>query len=208
VDLGRGRNNFDVRKSREFESQCTFLEQRLAPGQRFKLASLAFRHSPRAPLLSQAQEGDPFSAAAAAANASTTMAPINASVSADTTDAIAGRPTLDDLQGENHYAQLARKYWQDKEKPRKVQPKVVKEELWDHLAQDNFGVGKLLLLEQLQLLEHYLWPGFTEDSSNYHVLLIALMINTKRKESLPSWRKVPKPTQRDDSLTFSFRTPS
>jgi intron-binding protein aquarius len=42
-------------------------------------------------------------------------------------------------------------------------------------------------LENLQLLERYLWPGFTEDASNYHHLLLALMVNVKRRENLASW---------------------
>ena len=115
------------------------------------------------------------------------MTSTNASVNADAEDALLGRPTLADLQGEDHYAQLARGTWLDKKRPPKVQPKVVKEELWDHLEQDGFAFGKLLLLEQLQLLEAYLWPSFSENSSNFHVLLITLMLNVKRRENLPSW---------------------
>ena len=115
------------------------------------------------------------------------MAQTGASLNAEAEDALLGRPTLADLQGENHYAQLARKTWSQKKKPPKVQPKVIKEELWDYLEQDGFAFGKLLLLEQLQLLEGYLWPAFSEDSSNYHVLLIALILNVKRRENLPSW---------------------
>lgn len=33
----------------------------------------------------------------------------------------------------------------------------------------------------------YLWPGYTEDSSNYHVLLIVLIVNAKRRERLETW---------------------
>jgi intron-binding protein aquarius len=46
------------------------------------------------------------------------------------------------------------------------------------------------VLENLQLLERYLWPGFTEDSSNYHHLLLALMVNVKRRENLASWGRL------------------
>lgn len=33
----------------------------------------------------------------------------------------------------------------------------------------------------------YLWPGYTEDSSNHHVLLIVLITNVKRREHLETW---------------------
>lgn len=33
----------------------------------------------------------------------------------------------------------------------------------------------------------YLWPGYTEEASNYHVLLIALIANVKRREHLETW---------------------
>ena len=115
------------------------------------------------------------------------MPPVHASLSADAQDALSGRPTLADLQGDTHYSQLAQKTWLNKKKPPKVLPQILKEELWDRLEQDEFAFGKLLLLEQLRLLEGYLWPGFSEDSSNFHVLLIALMLNVKKRENLPTW---------------------
>ncbi len=33
----------------------------------------------------------------------------------------------------------------------------------------------------------YLWPGYTEDSTHHHVLLIALMSTVKSREKLPVW---------------------
>lgn len=97
------------------------------------------------------------------------------------------RPTVADLHGDNQYAQLAQRHWLGKSKPGKVQQKVVKEELWDSLEKEGFDYGSLLILENLQILERYLWPGYTDDSSNYHVLLLALFTNVKRRENLPSW---------------------
>ena len=102
---------------------------------------------------------------------------------------LASRPTVDDLTGDNHYALLARKHWLGKSKPSKVQTSVVKEELWDYVEKEGFAFGSLLLLEQLQLLERYLWPGYSEDASNYHVLLLALLVNVKRREGLAVWGK-------------------
>lgn len=97
------------------------------------------------------------------------------------------RPTVADLHGENHFAQVARNHWLGTSKPPKVRPEVVKKELWDELEQADFAYPSLLVLENLQLLERYLWPGYGEDASNYHHLLLALMVNVKRRENLPSW---------------------
>ncbi|KAF1947737.1 hypothetical protein EJ02DRAFT_363959 [Clathrospora elynae] len=97
------------------------------------------------------------------------------------------RPTVADLHGDNHFAQAARKYWLTAKKTPRVRPEVVKKELWDELENVDFAYSSLLVLENLQLLERYLWPGFTEDASNYHHLLLALMVNVKRRENLPSW---------------------
>ena len=97
------------------------------------------------------------------------------------------RPTVADLHGENHFAQVARKNWLGVADAQKVRPEVVKKELWDELENIDFAYPSLLVLENLQLLEKYLWPTFTEDSSNYHHLLLALMVNVKRRENLPSW---------------------
>ncbi len=97
------------------------------------------------------------------------------------------RPTVADLHGENHFAQVARKNWLNNKKTPKVRPDVVKKELWDELESVDFAYSSLLILENLQLLERYLWPGFTEDASNYHHLLLALMVNVKRRENLVSW---------------------
>jgi intron-binding protein aquarius len=97
------------------------------------------------------------------------------------------RPTVADLHGENHFAQVARKNWLSAKKTPKVRPEVVKKELWDELENVDFAYSSLLILENLQLLERYLWPGFTDEASNYHVLLVALMVNVKRRENLTSW---------------------
>lgn len=102
------------------------------------------------------------------------------------------RPTVADLHGENHFAQVARNNWLASKKTPKVRPDVVKKELWDQLESDGFAYSSLLILENLQLLELYLWPGFTEDASNYHHLLLALMVNVKRRENLSCWGMSPR----------------
>ncbi|KAL2020353.1 hypothetical protein VTK56DRAFT_8482 [Thermocarpiscus australiensis] len=101
-----------------------------------------------------------------------------------------GRPTVEDLEGENEFATLARQHWlKTPRQPAKVKVKndVLKREIWDALEKENFPLKSLLVLEGLQTLESYLWPGYTEDSSNYHVLLIILIVNAKRRERLATW---------------------
>ncbi|KAJ4292140.1 hypothetical protein N0V88_005767 [Collariella sp. IMI 366227] len=93
--------------------------------------------------------------------------------------AASGRPTLDDLEGESELPRPPAKV--------KVKNDVLKREIWDTLEKENFPLKSLLVLEGLQALESYLWPGYGEDSSNYHVLLIILIVNAKRRERLGTW---------------------
>lgn len=36
----------------------------------------------------------------------------------------------------------------------------------------------------------YLWPAYTDEASNFHVLLIALIANVKRREHLETWSEL------------------
>ncbi|KAK3906483.1 hypothetical protein C8A05DRAFT_40677 [Staphylotrichum tortipilum] len=104
----------------------------------------------------------------------------------------AGRPTIEDLEGESEFATLARQHWlraptHTTKAKVKVKNDVLKREIWDALEKENFPHKSLLVLEELQTLESYLWPGYGEDSSNYHVLLIVLIVNVKRRERLGTW---------------------
>ncbi|EGY15490.1 intron-binding protein aquarius [Verticillium dahliae VdLs.17] len=100
------------------------------------------------------------------------------------------RPTVSEIEGENEFSQLARKHWL---KPRKkgsavkVKNDILKKDIWSVLERDNFPDKSLLVLEGLQTLESYLWPGYSDDSSNHHVILIVLLVNVKRREQLESW---------------------
>ncbi|KAF7559329.1 hypothetical protein G7046_g4827 [Stylonectria norvegica] len=102
-----------------------------------------------------------------------------------------GRPTPAEVEEEEHaFVQVARKHWlkntRKAAKP-KVKNDVLKKSIWDQLEREGFQYKSLLLLESLQTLESYLWPGYTEQASNYHVLLIALIANVKRREHLETW---------------------
>ena len=87
---------------------------------------------------------------------------------------------------DSHFAALAQKYWQ-KGKSKQANPDVIKTQLWDRLEKDSFNISHVASLENLQCLERYLWPTFTVDSTNYHVLLIILLINSKRRQGVPVW---------------------
>lgn len=108
-----------------------------------------------------------------------------------------------DLLGDNPFTQLARDNWLDTRKPvTRVQPEVVKNEIYSVLEKENFSSLSIQLLESLQILELYLWPGFSDGASNYHVILIALIINAKHKEGLPSWSLL---VDRPDEFSLYFR---
>ncbi|MCJ1401489.1 hypothetical protein MMC11_004703 [Xylographa trunciseda] len=89
---------------------------------------------------------------------------------------------------EEQWKRLADAQWsKPSTKVRKVRPEIVKTEIWDILEKEGFAFRSLSILDNLQLLEKYLWPGYDDGSSNYQVLLIALMVVVKRREGLPVW---------------------
>ncbi|KAJ5222527.1 uncharacterized protein N7469_008767 [Penicillium citrinum] len=96
------------------------------------------------------------------------------------------RPTVVDFREDSPWSKLAKAHWLDV-KVRKVKPEVIKQQLWDPLEEDGFTNRSLLTLENLNVLEKFLWPTYTEDASNHHVLLIALIVSVKYREHLPIW---------------------
>jgi intron-binding protein aquarius len=135
-----------------------------------------------------------------------TMAPRTRNKEDARRESVDERPTVADLEGESSFSNLARKLWLNKKTTKvKVKPDVLKTEIWDLLEKEDFSFKSLLVLENLQILERselyinpfhsankktsYLWPGYSEDSSNFHVLLIVLISNVKTREHLPTWGK-------------------
>jgi len=51
----------------------------------------------------------------------------------------------------------------------------------------SFAVHRVMLLEFSQYLENYLWPNYSTDASNAHVLSIVVMVNEKFRERVPAW---------------------
>ncbi|KAB8258874.1 P-loop containing nucleoside triphosphate hydrolase protein [Aspergillus pseudonomiae] len=97
------------------------------------------------------------------------------------------RPTVEDFREDSAWVQLAKTHWLETSKVRKVKQDVIKKDIWDPLEADNFSFRSLLTLENLNILEKFLWPTYTEDASNYHVLLLALIVTVKQREHLPIW---------------------
>ena len=94
-----------------------------------------------------------------------------------------------EAEKEARWRELAEENWsKPTKKPKKVRNDFLKTKIWDVVEQEGLEYRTLWLLETLQLLEQYLWPGFDDaTSSNHHVLLIALMVSVKRREGLPAW---------------------
>ncbi|KAL5598799.1 hypothetical protein BROUX41_003867 [Berkeleyomyces rouxiae] len=90
------------------------------------------------------------------------------------------------IEANNEWLALAQKNWLDAKGVAKVKNDVLKQ-VWDVLEKDGFKYHQLLNLEAVQAVENYLWPGFSDDSTNTHVLLIVLLLNVKRREGLDSW---------------------
>ena len=123
-----------------------------------------------------------------------------------------------EAQDDDHLSIVAQKYWA-KSTAKKANPDVIKAQLWDHLERENFAAEQVSLLEHLQCLERYLWPTFDEDATNYHVLLIVILVNSKRRQGLPTWTLLQEPSPRfaalfrrilelalDSSLAITIRT--
>lgn len=82
--------------------------------------------------------------------------------------------------------QLAEKYWLKSAPASTARPDAIKS-VWDALEQDGFSDRTVAYLENLQIFENFLWPTYNEESSNQHVLLLAIVFNAKQKANLESW---------------------
>ncbi|KAI9044224.1 RNA helicase aquarius [Aspergillus affinis] len=97
------------------------------------------------------------------------------------------RPTVEDFREDSPWVQLAKTHWLETSKVRKVKPDTIKKDIWDPLEAENFSLHSLLALENLNILEKFLWPTYSEEASNYHVLLLTHIVSVKQREHLPIW---------------------
>ncbi|RKF57071.1 Intron-binding protein aquarius [Golovinomyces cichoracearum] len=94
-----------------------------------------------------------------------------------------------EFQIDNPFIAVAKEHWlhsANKATKIKVRLEVLKN-IWDTLEKEDFGFKSLSDLESVQILENYLWPGYSNDSSNHHVLLIVLISIVRTREHLPVW---------------------
>ncbi|KAH1650344.1 hypothetical protein KXV89_002738 [Aspergillus fumigatus] len=96
-------------------------------------------------------------------------------------------PTVADFREDSSWVQLAKTHWLGASTVRKAKQDVIRQGLWEPLEAENFSLRSLLTLENLNILEKYLWPTYSEDASNHHVLLIALIVSIKQRDHLPIW---------------------
>jgi intron-binding protein aquarius len=88
--------------------------------------------------------------------------------------------------GQGSWAAVAEKHWL-RSTPSKANANTIKTDIWEPLEREDFSHRSLLPLETLQILERFLWPTFSDEASNQHVLLVAIFFNVKQRSSLGSW---------------------
>ncbi len=58
----------------------------------------------------------------------------------------------------SYWNELAQKHWtKTSAKPKKVKPEVIKKAIWDVLEREQFDYHSLVVLENLQILEWFVW---------------------------------------------------
>ena len=65
------------------------------------------------------------------------------------------QPGIEDSENLEHWRSLAQNYWLKSIKAKKVNPDVIKKEIWDVLQAEGFEFRSLQALDNLQLLEKY-----------------------------------------------------
>ncbi|KAK6532207.1 hypothetical protein TWF281_006401 [Arthrobotrys megalospora] len=96
------------------------------------------------------------------------------------------QPTFSDLQGGNFYAVAANTHWLKPGGQPRFSSKAVKE-IYSALEKEDFSQRDLLLLENLQYMERYLWPNYDEDSTDELVISLVMMAVAKKRENIPVW---------------------
>lgn len=64
--------------------------------------------------------------------------------------------TLEDSERFDDWNSLALRHWSKSTRAKKVDPEVIRNEIWDVLQSNNFDFRSLLALDNLQLLEKYI----------------------------------------------------
>ena len=69
-------------------------------------------------------------------------------------------PSFEDRDDQDYWYDLAKKHWSNQVRPGKVKAEVIKKDIWDRLENDGFDFRSLVALENLQLLEQYVFLAF------------------------------------------------
>ncbi|EWC44192.1 hypothetical protein DRE_06937 [Drechslerella stenobrocha 248] len=99
------------------------------------------------------------------------------------------RPTFSDLKGGSIYSSIANANWLRRDGPASFSANTVKE-IYKALEQESFALKSVLLLENLQYVERYLWPNYNEDSPDELVISLAMITAVKRRENIQFWGKL------------------
>ncbi|KAF3934389.1 hypothetical protein ABW20_dc0104584 [Dactylellina cionopaga] len=96
------------------------------------------------------------------------------------------RPTVSDLHGNSIYSATAKANWLKEDAQVRFSSNVVKD-IYKALELESFSQESLLLLENLQYVERYLWPNYNEDSIDELVISIVMMAVVKSRENINIW---------------------
>ncbi|RMD44275.1 hypothetical protein DV735_g771, partial [Chaetothyriales sp. CBS 134920] len=84
------------------------------------------------------------------------------------------------MDSETQWEEVAGRLWLATDRvPSRVPGDVLKREIWDPLERAAFEPHALLPLRQLHILERFLWPTYSDDAPDQHVLLVALFASSR-----------------------------
>lgn len=67
-------------------------------------------------------------------------------------------------------------------------PSIIKEIYRCEVCGSNFSSRRIVVLELSQYLEKYLWPNYSWQASQEHMLSVVMLINEKFRERIPAWK--------------------
>ncbi|RCN26696.1 hypothetical protein ANCCAN_27577 [Ancylostoma caninum] len=96
--------------------------------------------------------------------------------------------TVDALQKET-ITEVACKFWAPFSKSHAAYSAPLVDTIYQHeMIATHFNPRKIIMLEFSQYLECYLWPNYTEEASEAHVMSIVIMLNEKFRERIDAWQ--------------------
>ncbi|KAL6742113.1 hypothetical protein Aduo_015304 [Ancylostoma duodenale] len=96
--------------------------------------------------------------------------------------------TVDALQKET-ITEVACKFWAPFSKSHAAYSAPLVDTIYQHeMIATHFNPRKIIMLEFSQYLECYLWPNYSEEASEAHVMSIVIMLNEKFRERIDAWQ--------------------